>query len=214
MTPRTKDFDVRAAIVIRLLSEGVARTDIRHELPLDTASSGGRADLVLIHNGLLHGIEIKSGADKLDRVEEQARANRQAFDKAFTIADLRHAEGLKRYCSAFHCARRGVFCWDHGKPHESLTHVITRTWNNKTSVGPMASLLWRKEIFKACGELRINARTRGDGLSHIRELVCLRDLRPLVIAALRGRGHSAWERSFWTRYDSECSQPPNGHKEE
>ena len=76
---RSKDFDVRRAIVRRLLDAGIDRRDIRHELTLDTSSSGGRVDLVVLRDRRLIGIEIKSGGDKLDRLAGQLVAMRRVF---------------------------------------------------------------------------------------------------------------------------------------
>jgi hypothetical protein len=89
-SPRTKDIDVRIAITSRLLASGWKRRDIRHELTLDSSSSDGRADMVLLDEDWLTGIEIKSGADRLDRCEEQARRYHARFDSSLLVMDPRH----------------------------------------------------------------------------------------------------------------------------
>ena len=45
--PRTRDPEIRRALVTDLLALGVPREAIRHERTLDMNSVGGRADIVL-----------------------------------------------------------------------------------------------------------------------------------------------------------------------
>ena len=47
--PQTIDYDLRACVVRRALGAGIPRDYIRNEITLDTYSSGGRVDLVIIH---------------------------------------------------------------------------------------------------------------------------------------------------------------------
>lgn len=89
-SPRTKDIDLRIAITSRLLASGWDRRDIRHELTLDSSSTDGRADMVLLDERWLTGIEIKSGADRLDRCEEQGRRYHARFDSSLLVMDARH----------------------------------------------------------------------------------------------------------------------------
>ena len=58
---KTNDYDLRRAVVAALLAGGVARDAIRHEITLDSASRGGRVDLVIADDAALFGVEI-SGA--------------------------------------------------------------------------------------------------------------------------------------------------------
>jgi hypothetical protein len=67
----SKDFDVRSALVGQFLSEDVSRSHIRHEITLNSSSSAGRGDVVIIHNGKLKACEINSGADTLKSLDRQ-----------------------------------------------------------------------------------------------------------------------------------------------
>ena len=87
---KSKDYDIRAAAVRHLLEHGWGRNCIRHELTLETSSSGGRADLVLLHDAGLVGIELKSACDTLDRCADQARTYGMAFDHRILLIDSRH----------------------------------------------------------------------------------------------------------------------------
>jgi hypothetical protein len=94
-TTKTKDFDIRAALTKTLIDNGIERRDIRHEIPLDTSSSEGRADMVVLTSQKLFGFEIKSGSDTLDRCDRQMISYAQAFDGYGIISDTKHSEKLK-----------------------------------------------------------------------------------------------------------------------
>ena len=55
-TPKSDDYAIRAAVVALLLAGGVDRAAIRHEITLDTSSSGGRVDLLIAEGEALVGI--------------------------------------------------------------------------------------------------------------------------------------------------------------
>jgi hypothetical protein len=85
---KSHDFDIRAAIVRELMRHGILRHDIRHEITLDSNSSGGRADIVVILNdAVLAGIEIKSGAESLARCVQRLDAYARAFDAPVFVVD-------------------------------------------------------------------------------------------------------------------------------
>lgn len=86
--PKTKDIDLRLFLTRALLDAGIPRGDIRHEAPLDTYSCDGRADMVVLADNWLVGVELKSGSDKLDRCATQARQYTARFDQVFLVADI------------------------------------------------------------------------------------------------------------------------------
>ena len=205
---RTKDFDIRAAVVRQLLAEGVPRSDIRHEITLDTSSSGGRADLVVILRDKLYGVELKSGSDKLDRLKEQHEAQELAFDGSFVVSDVRHREEIEngpcRYDYISHDPATGRFYrWSRGDQGSITEMMLHYSKSYHTSVNFMARTLWCEEtvkiVAKLCGS---GCKTRCGSLEIIKERVALRDLRPLVIAALRSRVLSRWEEAFWKRLEA------------
>lgn len=213
MTARSRysnDYDVRKALVRQLLQEGMERSHIRHELTLGTSSSGGRADVVLIHDGKLKGIEIKSGKDVLDNLEQQDFNNSLAFDETARIIDKRHFGDKQPCISSVYChdTKRFVsyFRGDYLPIEESqwrdsrqlLTSVFRESY--RTSIGFMANLLWRDEIVAICGR-----RTRWECLQWVREYGTLNTFRKSVIQKLLERPLSKWEQAFWNRFDAEAA---------
>ena len=61
---KSNEDDLRLCVIRQLLTEGWKREDIRLEIPMCTASSGGRADIVCLSDKYIGAIELKSGKDK------------------------------------------------------------------------------------------------------------------------------------------------------
>lgn len=211
--PRTKDYDLRAAITRRLLAEGIPRRDIRHEIPLDTASSMGRADMVLLLDKLI-GIEIKSGSDTLDRLEDQMWSYRLSFDGTMIVVDRRlmsqRPGWFGGHLFTFDRDRRDdPFREGSGWMVKQLAPDFSRSWawgaSHHTSPRHMANLLWQREAAEGAGKLfGLSGRlTRVSMLRRLQEETPLKVVRGIVRDQLRGRPLSKWEAKFWTRYDSE-----------
>ena len=206
---RSKDFDVRRAIVRRLLDAGIDRRDIRHELTLDTSSSGGRVDLVVLRDRRLIGIEIKSGSDKLDRLEGQLEAMRRAFDSCKVVIDtaLRAKVGSRFWQAGpffYNFAEDRLHdCWLADTPVDGAALIAEERGHasRRTTTRDMACLLWRDEAVGVCQALKMQVGTREKGLDWLRENVSLKELRPLVIEELRGRTLNRWEEAFWRDYE-------------
>ena len=205
---KTKDYDVRAAVVAALLDRGVPRGDIRHEITLDTASAGGRADVVVLHTARLITIEIKSGSDKLDRLRDQIARYERSFDFVRVVADKRHAKAIfdthSVYGAVYWCGETHQFVsgWhDALEPCEPKLMAPTYRYSGETSVVNIARLLWRNEAVRVSKELGGPAGTRDAAIDWMRENARLRDVRPLVIDELRARIPNRWEDAFWKKFD-------------
>lgn len=202
---RSKDFDVRCAVVRQLLSEGVPRGDIRHEIPMNSWSSGGRVDLAVLRDDRLVGIEIKSGKDKFDRLPAQHQAMRGAFDTVRVVIDTRIAAKalLGFYGGGMHWYRHetGEFVERYRAEWLAAREVrlsAPERWEGRhsTSTG-LTALLWKDEVCPVAAAAGGKSRTRTAAMDWIRENMALKDLRPGVIAALRARALNRWEIAFW-----------------
>ena len=118
---KTNDLDLRIAVVQQLLAEGLTRRDIRHELTLDSHSSGGRADIIVfgkddrLQKNFIGGIEIKSGRDVLDRCDDQGDSYGRAFDRMIYVIDKRHCQAIGDKLGPYSSGRRYIiYCHDKG----------------------------------------------------------------------------------------------------
>jgi hypothetical protein len=210
-SPKSKDYDVRAAVVSALLAGGIPRSDIRHELTLDTYSSGGRADLVVLRDTRIIGIELKSGSDVLDRCEAQCRGMDLAFDAYMVLADVSLIKPRARSSNGhwvYFSSTNGLFsqypeqlgyCGGNWRPFDMmwLGAWIGSFTSRGTSPMWMASTLWANEVCALTG-----SRTRYKALEAIREGFTLKEVRRHTIAQLRGRSIGKWDLAFWQRYDA------------
>lgn len=201
---KSYDYDIRAGACLRLFEQGVERRSIRHEIPMGTASSGGRIDMLVLTDRIV-GIEIKSARDKLTRLEEQRRAYSLACDGFLPLIDKKHlGNGSDIYSAIPWCSEEGEFLNAFGGRKPDLT-APTYSWSNDTSIAAMARLLWASETkFVAetiCGGTKF--KTRMSSVDWLRENARLNEVRPLVIEHLRSRVLNRWEEAFWKRFDDE-----------
>lgn len=210
---KSKDYDIRAAMVGHLMAEGVARGDIRHEITLDTSSSGGRADIVVLSPSALLGIEVKSESDTVKRLAGQIDNYRRAFDIVRVVCDVKHRDKIV-VASDFWSANQGFVMFVRGEPHPhparltaGMRPVSGDGWRRRPAVhGALARLLWRSEILSvsSCLGGPYGARvTREDAIEWLCEEARLSEMRPLVVEALRAREHNRWEAAFWRRFDAQ-----------
>jgi hypothetical protein len=210
--PKSCEFDIRSAVVRRLLLDGFARDQIRLEIPLDIASSEGRADIVLLTDRI-QGIELKSGKDKFCPVaiKEQCRQYNRAFDACGTVIDVAHRREWDEkldHGTRFHSNWREVdvqYCHESRQlqtvwrePIPDLCNQLFQWPSQKTSVYDMCLLLWAAEAKDIAG----SKTGKYEFCNRMREYGRLSEVRPLVIASLKNRPLNKWEASFWRRFDA------------
>lgn len=219
-SPRTKDFDLRAALVTTLLQCGVPRAAIRHETTLDTSSSDGRADVVLPLDHAIIGFEIKSGTDTLERLPSQIVRYGSRFDRLVLVCDRRHQTALDKTYE-FQRGWRFIFDADFA---EGLTTIKPRYWavddawtkinratlrgrSLRTSPYAMLELLWADEIAEAAFRLKLpSTGARWSTIPNIGDMASLREIRAVVAELLRERRPNRWEQEFWRRFDADPAQ--------
>lgn len=84
------DVELRSAVKRKVLARYLRdkHTVVLEEMSLRHASA--RIDLAVV-NGILHGFELKSDADTLERLPDQARVYSSVFDRVTLIVGYRHA---------------------------------------------------------------------------------------------------------------------------
>lgn len=203
---KSDDYTIRAACVTQLLARGFTRASIRHEITLDTSSSGGRADIVVLADAGIAGIEIKSGRDTLDRCETQARQYKRAFDRLLLVADRRHVPLGDYNARPKHWG--AVACYDAGALTDIHAH-INPIWpinamgaSDDTSPFGMLSLLWANEACVAVASCGVLTKTRCIAIPRGAEHMSLKEIRAQVVKLLRARHLNRWEEAFWRKFDA------------
>lgn len=85
----TRDRDVRALVLAKVLSEHVADPDVRVVEELGIEHGICRVDIAVI-NGFIHGYELKSDADTLLRLPAQVEAYGRSLDRSTLVVGAVH----------------------------------------------------------------------------------------------------------------------------
>ena len=184
-----RDCDIRQALRVQLACHYRATdpgTLIIEELPI--CRHAARADLAVI-NGHLSGYEIKSDRDTLRRIEGQKEAYSRVFDYATVVATAKHIDGLLRLVPAWWGVREAVLSGGSVR----FRQVRPPGANPQQCPLSICQLLWRAEaleILAARGlAARMGSRPRRSLWEKIAKTVPLHELREIVAAKLKARGH-------------------------
>jgi len=141
--PNILDPDIRTALVGKCSgaynnSEGEL---VIHELGL--AHAKRRIDLAILSDDEIHGYEIKSEKDRLDRLEGQLHIYRQSLHKLTLVVASKHIKRTLEYIPKW-CGLLEVRVTSHGLV-DLKTH---RKAQRNSSVDPfiLSHLLWRNEV--------------------------------------------------------------------
>jgi hypothetical protein len=188
-----RDRDVREALHRKVLKEhhGDADTLVLDELGLRHGAC--RVDIAVV-NGFLHGYEIKSDADTLDRLPSQISTYGLVLDRATLVVGERHLEKAKPLVPDWW----GIKVATAG-PRGGIRFDTAQAFAQNPAIDPLAlaELLWRPEvidILAGCGAPPKTLRQpRGALYKHLVDLMPLSELRVTVRRRLkdraRWRGH-------------------------
>lgn len=192
MQHKTRDRDVREAVLKKVLADHLADPHVLVVEELGLQHGSCRIDIAVV-NGFLHGYELKSDSDTLDRLPAQIEAYSQALDRATLVVGSRHLEeaetllppwwGIKRARSG---KRGGVVI----ETHRAVG------MNPTVSAFHLAHLLWRPEIESLLGTHGVEGKllrgNRRELYTLAADLVPLNELRQFVRESLKHR--KGWRR--------------------
>ena len=180
MTPSAAvtESDIRLALRRRLSRYQKLRpgTLVIDELGLAHARS--RIDVAVI-NGYVHGYEIKSARDNLDRLGRQLQVYRQTLQKLTVVTASRHKsrlwDELPSWC--------GVIEVEHGPRHGTKLHLVrSARLNPEVDSVMLAHLLWRQEVLELLTTIGYAPKELRFPRRRLYEMLCER-LGPREIAA-------------------------------
>lgn len=144
----TKDTDIRIALHAKRLRRVKAQPNTLVIDELGLAHAKSRIDVAVI-NGCIHGYEIKSAKDTLDRFATQIDIYRQTLQKLTIVAAPKHVAGIMSHTPDW-C---GVIVADQG-PRGGVNFHVLRNAAANPEIDPvmMAHLLWRDEVIELLGQ--------------------------------------------------------------
>lgn len=145
----TKDVDIRTALHAKRLRRVKAHPDTLVIDELGLAHARSRIDVAVI-NGCIHGYEIKSAKDTLDRLMTQIDIYRQTLQKLTIVAAPKHVTGIMTIAPEW-C---GVIAAEQG-PRGGISFHVLRNAVANPEINPimMAHLLWRDEVINLLGQV-------------------------------------------------------------
>jgi hypothetical protein len=182
------DLDIRAALHSQKLRRHVSDRDTLVVDELGLAHARSRIDVAVL-NGCIHGYEIKSERDSLDRLERQLQIYRQSLARLTYVCSSCHVEAtLQRvpvWCGIIE-ARRGQ--------RGAVSFKTIRRAGANPDLDPriLAHLLWRQEATKLLSQKGIEGavlqRPRQVLYSLIAEHFTVHELTAAIKNAIRQRG--------------------------
>lgn len=138
----TTDSHIRVALHAKRLRRVKANPDTLVIDELGLAHAKSRIDVAVI-NGCIHGYEIKSANDTLDRLATQIDIYQQTLQKLTIVAAPKHVAGIMTHTPKW-C---GVIAAEQG-PRGGISFHMVRNSSANPDIDPvmMAHLLWRDEV--------------------------------------------------------------------
>jgi hypothetical protein len=164
----SKDSDIRSALHSKRLKHLKDHPDTLVIDELGLAHARSRIDVAVI-NGSIHGYEIKSSRDKLDRLDVQIDIYRQTLQKLTVVAASRHVDGVltraPEWCGVIEAEQR---------PRGGIRFNVVRTARTNPDVDPvmMAHLLWRTEVMDLLLQIGYPPRELRRSRKQLYELLC------------------------------------------
>jgi hypothetical protein len=152
MLPST-DIEIRSALHRKKLRQLHERADTLVVDELGLAHAKVRVDIAVI-NGCIHGYEIKSAQDTLDRLSGQLAHYEQCLEKLTLVCAVRHVQRVltiaPTWCGVVE-ARKG--------PRGGIDFTTIRRSSINPAVMPdkLAHLLWRPEVVQILTRLNVPA---------------------------------------------------------
>lgn len=140
----TKDTDIRSALHAKRLRLFRSHPDTLVIDELGLAHARSRIDVAVI-NGCIHGYEIKSAKDNLNRFASQIDIYRQTLQKLTFVAAPKHVASIMSQAPEW-C---GVIAAEQG-PRGGITFQALRNAAANPEIDPVmiAHLLWRNEVIE------------------------------------------------------------------
>lgn len=164
----TTDADIRSALHAKRLRRVKSHPDTLVIDELGLAHARSRIDVAVI-NGCIHGYEIKSAKDNLDRFETQIDIYRQALQKLTFVAAPKHIASIINHAPEW-C---GVIAAEQG-PRGGINFQVLRNAAANPEINPvvMAHLLWRDEVIELLNQAGYTSKDLRRPRKQLYEMLC------------------------------------------
>jgi len=134
------DFEIRNILKTTLLHKYYADTTSKVVEEFEIPAAKARIDMAVI-NGYMHGYEIKSSRDTLQRLPSQLNAYSKVFDYLSVVTENKYENKLLTllpdWVGIYSCTENGV-----------VSMLRASSKNNNKEAFHIAKLLWRPELIE------------------------------------------------------------------
>lgn len=179
--PATTDPDIRSALHRKRLRQLKSDPDTLIIDELGLAHAKCRVDIAVI-NGYIHGYEIKSAKDNLNRLYGQIDIYRQTLQKLTIVVDSKHIESVfsnvPDWCGVIEAvqgARGGIRL------------VVLQSARSNPDIIPvmLAHLLWRPEVLQLLSQVGYTSKELRQPRKQLYEMLCETFTLREITAAIR-----------------------------
>lgn len=182
-----RDYDIRMALRAKLQSEHLGEPDTLIIEELGIHQGEVRADMAVV-NGSIHGYEIKSERDTLERLPRQRVAYDLCFDAITIVVGAKHLESARATVPE----QWGILVARLASGSVALEDVRPACSNPSVNPESVVQLLWRDETLTILADLGISSGMRSKSRRQLWDrlvsAVSLDELRRLVREKIKARG--------------------------
>jgi hypothetical protein len=183
-----RDLDIRRALLLKMKQLHYKEPDTRVVEELGLCQGNARVDIAVV-NGSLHGYEIKSERDTLNRLPSQCETYNRSLDFVTIVASSAHLEKIRKLVPGWW----GI--WTAQARGSRLQLQVERAGQRNPTVIPlaMAQLLWREEALQVLEEAGaaegLRNKTRNQIWQRLTEALTTNQLGDAVRSKLKARQH-------------------------
>lgn len=183
-----RDADIRAALKQSILAPHYDDPNTVVVEELGVLRGAVRVDVAVV-NGRLHGYEIKSEADTLERLPRQAKLYSQVFDYVTLVVPERHVGRVDVIVPPWW----EILVPEHEADRHHIRFRIARPGSPNPHVNPraLAELLWRDEVLELLAargaDVGFRSKPRHVLWDRLCEVYTLQEIRQFVRDRLRDR---------------------------
>lgn len=149
---KTHDSDIRFSLHENIKNEYKNEPDTIIVDELDLCRGIARIDIAVV-NGAMHGYEIKSESDTLERLPNQVNVYNQVMDTMTIVAGKNHLEKISELVPIWWGIT--LACLD-SKNNLKFTTIRETKCNPKIDALSVAQLLWRNEALEILSEVGLD----------------------------------------------------------
>jgi hypothetical protein len=176
------DTEIRSALHAKRLRRVKADPEAIVIDELGLAHAKSRIDVAVI-NGCIHGYEIKSAKDTLDRLAAQIDVYRQTLQKLTIVAASKHVAGVMSDAPEW-C---GVIAAEQGPRRGINFHAVRNAAvNPDIDLVMVAHLLWRDEVIELLTGIGYPRKDLRRPRKQLYKMLCEAMTLPEITASIRG----------------------------